>query len=169
MNDRATLAQTARDVAGGGDVVRLETMPGGRFRATVAEPRGRRLVLLDPLLGTAVIQWEHVRDACHARTRSRRARVLGPARPRAPGRRADHRLRARGRRSRRARPAVPRLPAGRARPRGAAPDAHPASPGWLERALKDFRVLMLDQRGTGRSTPVGDAARAHARPSRPST
>ena len=29
------------------------------------------------------------------------------------------------------------------------------SPGWLERALRDFRVLMLDQRGTGRSTPVG--------------
>ena len=32
--------------------------------------------------------------------------------------------------------------------------AGPAS-GWLGRALKDFRVLMLDQRGTGRSTPVG--------------
>ena len=29
------------------------------------------------------------------------------------------------------------------------------SPGWLDRALRDFRVLMLDQRGTGRSTPVG--------------
>ncbi len=29
------------------------------------------------------------------------------------------------------------------------------SPPWLERALADFRVLMLDQRGTGRSTPVG--------------
>ena len=28
-------------------------------------------------------------------------------------------------------------------------------PGFLERALADFRVLMLDQRGTGRSTPVG--------------
>jgi pimeloyl-ACP methyl ester carboxylesterase len=35
------------------------------------------------------------------------------------------------------------------------PQAHPSAPGWLERALKDFRVLMLDQRGTGRSTPVG--------------
>jgi pimeloyl-ACP methyl ester carboxylesterase len=34
------------------------------------------------------------------------------------------------------------------------------SPGWLERALKDFRVLMLDQRGTGRSTPVGAATLA---------
>ena len=33
----------------------------------------------------------------------------------------------------------------------------PASPpsGWLARALVDFRVLLLDQRGTGRSTPVG--------------
>lgn len=29
------------------------------------------------------------------------------------------------------------------------------SPPWLERALKDFRVLMLDQRGTGRSSPIG--------------
>ncbi len=27
---------------------------------------------------------------------------------------------------------------------------------WLERALEDYRVLLLDQRGTGRSTPVGD-------------
>jgi pimeloyl-ACP methyl ester carboxylesterase len=31
------------------------------------------------------------------------------------------------------------------------------SPGFLERALKDYRVLMLDQRGTGRSTPVHGA------------
>jgi pimeloyl-ACP methyl ester carboxylesterase len=29
------------------------------------------------------------------------------------------------------------------------------APGWIERALKDFRVVLLDQRGTGRSTPVG--------------
>ncbi|ADV65981.1 alpha/beta fold hydrolase [Deinococcus maricopensis] len=28
-------------------------------------------------------------------------------------------------------------------------------PGWLHRALQDYRVLLLDQRGTGRSTPVG--------------
>ncbi len=35
------------------------------------------------------------------------------------------------------------------------PTRHPSSPGWLERALQEFRVLMLDQRGTGRSTPVG--------------
>lgn len=33
-----------------------------------------------------------------------------------------------------------------------------SSPGWLERALRDFRVLLLDQRGTGRSTPVGTLA-----------
>jgi len=35
------------------------------------------------------------------------------------------------------------------------PTRNPSSPGWLDRALQDFRVLMLDQRGTGRSTPVG--------------
>ncbi len=35
------------------------------------------------------------------------------------------------------------------------PTASPPSPGWLARALRDFRVLLLDQRGTGRSTPVG--------------
>ena len=29
--------------------------------------------------------------------------------------------------------------------------------GWMTRALKDYRVLLLDQRGTGRSTPVGTA------------
>jgi pimeloyl-ACP methyl ester carboxylesterase len=35
--------------------------------------------------------------------------------------------------------------------------ARPTSPpsGWMKRALKEFRVLLLDQRGTGRSTPVG--------------
>jgi pimeloyl-ACP methyl ester carboxylesterase len=27
---------------------------------------------------------------------------------------------------------------------------------WMKRALKDYRILLLDQRGTGRSTPVGD-------------
>ena len=30
-----------------------------------------------------------------------------------------------------------------------------SSPGWLARALREHRVVMLDQRGTGRSTPVG--------------
>ena len=30
-----------------------------------------------------------------------------------------------------------------------------SSPGWLSRALREHRVVMLDQRGTGRSTPVG--------------
>ena len=45
----------------------------------------------------------------------------------------------------------------------------PTSPptGWLKRALADYRVLLLDQRGTGRSTPVGaeipgDTAEAQA-------
>ena len=37
------------------------------------------------------------------------------------------------------------------------PSAAPISPSWLERALRDFRVIMLDQRGTGRSTPYGPA------------
>ena len=36
--------------------------------------------------------------------------------------------------------------------------ARPTAPtsGWQKRALADYRVLLLDQRGTGRSTPVGD-------------
>lgn len=34
------------------------------------------------------------------------------------------------------------------------PTGVPAAPGWLNRALRDFRVVLLDQRGTGRSTPV---------------
>jgi pimeloyl-ACP methyl ester carboxylesterase len=36
--------------------------------------------------------------------------------------------------------------------------ARPTSPptGWMARAIKDYRVLLLDQRGTGRSTPVGE-------------
>jgi pimeloyl-ACP methyl ester carboxylesterase len=35
--------------------------------------------------------------------------------------------------------------------------ARPTSPptGWMKRALSEYRVLLLDQRGTGRSTPVG--------------
>lgn len=35
------------------------------------------------------------------------------------------------------------------------PTGDPFGPSWLERALRDFRVVMIDQRGTGRSTPVG--------------
>lgn len=35
------------------------------------------------------------------------------------------------------------------------PTRGPTSPGWLDRALQDYRVLMLDQRGTGRSSPIG--------------
>jgi pimeloyl-ACP methyl ester carboxylesterase len=34
------------------------------------------------------------------------------------------------------------------------PTSRPTGPGWLERALREYRVLMLDQRGTGRSTPI---------------
>jgi pimeloyl-ACP methyl ester carboxylesterase len=40
----------------------------------------------------------------------------------------------------------------------ARPTGPPPEPRWLARALKDYRVLMLDQRGTGRSTPVGALA-----------
>ncbi len=35
------------------------------------------------------------------------------------------------------------------------PTGAPLLPTWLPRALRDYRVLLLDQRGTGRSTPVG--------------
>ncbi|MEO8274385.1 MAG: alpha/beta fold hydrolase [Chloroflexota bacterium] len=35
----------------------------------------------------------------------------------------------------------------------ARPEAPPS--GWQKRALADFRLLLIDQRGTGRSTPVG--------------
>jgi len=37
----------------------------------------------------------------------------------------------------------------------------PFTPGglpWMSRALRDYRVLMLDQRGTGRSSPIGALA-----------
>ena len=37
------------------------------------------------------------------------------------------------------------------------PTLVPATPPWLPRALQDYRVVMLDQRGTGRSTPVSAA------------
>lgn len=32
----------------------------------------------------------------------------------------------------------------------------PTSPAWLDAALADYQVVMLDQRGTGKSTPVSD-------------
>jgi len=34
------------------------------------------------------------------------------------------------------------------------PTLIPANPSWLPRVLEDFQVVMLDQRGTGRSTPI---------------
>lgn len=33
----------------------------------------------------------------------------------------------------------------------------PTAPSWLDAALAEYRVVLLDQRGTGRSTPVGEA------------
>jgi pimeloyl-ACP methyl ester carboxylesterase len=33
--------------------------------------------------------------------------------------------------------------------------AAPAAGTWVDRALRDYRVLLLDQRGTGRSSPIG--------------
>ena len=35
-----------------------------------------------------------------------------------------------------------------------APRPSPGSPPWLARALQDYQVVLLDQRGTGRSTPI---------------
>ncbi|WP_382464947.1 alpha/beta fold hydrolase [Streptomyces noursei] len=46
-------------------------------------------------------------------------------------------------------------------PGGKSPRPYRTSPGWLAHALKTHRVLLLDQRGTGRSTPL--TARAAAR------
>ena len=43
------------------------------------------------------------------------------------------------------------------------PTRQPTSPAWLDRALQDFRVLMVDQRGTGRSTPIGVLPQMSAR------
>ncbi len=37
------------------------------------------------------------------------------------------------------------------------PAGDPTSPSWLATALERYRVVFLDQRGTGRSTPVGDS------------
>ncbi|MFG2146291.1 alpha/beta fold hydrolase [Streptomyces sp. NPDC048696] len=45
-------------------------------------------------------------------------------------------------------------------PGGKSPRPSAGTPGWLPHALKTHRVLLLDQRGTGRSTPV--TARAAA-------
>src|SRR5262245_15721704 len=38
------------------------------------------------------------------------------------------------------------------------PTASPVDPPWLTRALRDYRVLFVDERGTGRSSPVGSLA-----------
>lgn len=36
-----------------------------------------------------------------------------------------------------------------------------ATGGWIKRALQEFRVLLLDQRGTGLSTPISSASLSH--------
>jgi pimeloyl-ACP methyl ester carboxylesterase len=33
----------------------------------------------------------------------------------------------------------------------------PTAPSWLDAALEHYRAVLIDQRGTGRSTPLGDA------------
>src|SRR4051812_13217489 len=40
-------------------------------------------------------------------------------------------------------------------PGSEAPRPVPPAEGWHKRALEDYRLVLLDQRGTGRSTPVG--------------
>ncbi|USR79155.1 alpha/beta fold hydrolase [Arcanobacterium pinnipediorum] len=42
---------------------------------------------------------------------------------------------------------------------------NPLSPSWLGSALKHYRVVMLDQRGTGRSTPVDSTLLSTGTPS----
>ncbi|MCC6496856.1 MAG: alpha/beta fold hydrolase, partial [Propionibacteriaceae bacterium] len=39
----------------------------------------------------------------------------------------------------------------------ARPTLVPTNPSWLQRALVDFQVVLLDQRGTGRSTPISSS------------
>lgn len=45
-------------------------------------------------------------------------------------------------------------------PGNEAPRPEKSSPGWLRKALSRYRVLLLDQRGTGRSTPLGPSTLA---------
>lgn len=45
-------------------------------------------------------------------------------------------------------------------PGGKSPRPVPGSPPWLTEALKTYRVVLVDQRGTGRSTPVEAATMA---------
>ncbi|MFC9592367.1 alpha/beta fold hydrolase [Streptomyces sp. NPDC056944] len=52
-------------------------------------------------------------------------------------------------------------------PGGKSPRPSAGAPGWLPHALKTHRVLLLDQRGTGRSSPVtARSAAAFGTPSR---
>lgn len=40
------------------------------------------------------------------------------------------------------------------------PSLNPSTPPWLPRALQEYQVVMLDQRGTGRSTPISSPSAA---------
>ena len=126
--------------------------PGSRRGAGAQRRHGGAL----PAVRTLRHTLRGARPCPHGRPRPHRARVLSSARPRPARRRADHRLRARGRPTPTG--ATGRswssFRAARASRRRARPATRPR-PFWLDRALTEFRVLMLDQRGTGRSTPVG--------------
>ena len=83
-----------------------------------------------------------------------RAGALAPARPRRPRRARGSRSSPASSPTRRARTPLLVFFEGGPGHEAPRPVRTAASPPWLERALQDFRVLMLDQRGTGRSTPA---------------
>ena len=101
---------------------------------------------------TAAAQRPGIPPAGHG---AHRSRVHGAARPRAAGRRADRGVRPRGRAGRRrgGDPALPWLVYFQGGPGFGSPRPF-GRESWLNRALDDYRVLLLDQRGTGRSTPA---------------
>ena len=92
-----------------------------------------------------------------------RARGGGPARLGGAGRRDPHAVRPRGRR----RAPQPRRPAAHGASSRAGPAARPrgrSTPaGWLGALLERYRVVLLDQRGTGRSTPRRRGAHGRVR------
>ena len=82
----------------------------------------------------------------------------GPLRRQARTARGDHhrvrpRVRVHGAQRRKRPPSCPGCSTCRAVPAGAATGS-PSLGGWSKAAAKDFRILMLDQRGTGLSSPI---------------